>query len=289
MAINNLLVLVLDVDGVITNPVEKRVTEEKIFTQIIEELESGNIVTLNTGRSNSWMIERVINPLIERLKDKSLLKNFFAVGEKGLTWVGFDPGGRIQEGVFDKKGKAIEGFDLSVFLDTDTAEHFKTLENEARELIKNNYSHSTFFDNSKKAMISTEMIDGHNHEEYASEQKDFTNELKKIINSLGLDGKFNVDPTTIATDIQLPNAGKHLGAGRILDWLSSKNIVPNHFIAIGDSISDLEMADELNLRGKSVDFYYVNPKKPINIKKPYPIFNSTKEFGNGTLEVLEGI
>ena len=280
------LAILLDVDGVLTDPTEKAVLQPEIFEHMENHLALGNPVTLNTGRSNEWMIKRVIQPLGERVKDKSILKNFFAVGEKGLTWTSFDQDGKLIEGVFDRAGKTVEGYDLSVFLDPETVEHFKILEKETRELVKR-YSHSTFFDESKKAMISTEMHDKYeDHPRYTAEQPRFTEEMNELIEKAGLKGKFKVDPTTIATDIQLPEAGKHLGAKRILDWLSRKGIEAQHFVAIGDSSSDLEMADELASKGKSVDFYYVQPKKELGVVKTYPIEVSESNYGDGTVEMF---
>ncbi len=281
------LSILLDVDGVVTDPKEKSVLEPEMFQHIENHLIRGNPVALNTGRSNEWMIKRVIKPLAEKVKDKSVLKNFFAVGEKGLTWTSFNQNGQLMEGVFNRDDKPVEGYDLSVFLDAETVGHFKILEKESRELV-NKYSHSTFFDESKKAMISTEMHDGYeDHARYTREQVQFTQELNDLIKKTGLEGKFKVDPTTIATDIQLPHAGKHLGAKRILDWLASKKLTPQHFVAIGDSSSDLEMADELHERGKSVDFFYVNPEKPLNVRKPFNLETSTAAYSKGTLEMFQ--
>lgn len=292
------IALVLDVDGVVTDPVEKKMTDEfrdKNLTHMENLLASGNVVTLNTGRSNEWMIERVINLLKDKLQDKSVLGNFFAVGEKGLTWVSFDSKGDMIQGVFDREGKPVEGFDLSVFLDPETVEHFQALEQKAKELIDSEYYHSTFFDGTKKAMVSTEMQDGFDHKQYSAEQREFTMQLHKIIDDLGLTGKFKVDPTTIATDIQVPEAGKHLGAKRIIDWLTLKGIKPKHYIAVGDSSSDLEMADELKTQGKSYEFVYVQPDKPLpdNVLKDengqarYNITTTNGKYQQGLNELFE--
>lgn len=280
------IAFLLDVDGVITNPSEKKVTEPQIFDFLERHLAAGNPVTLNTGRSNEWMIERVINPFVKKIQDKSILKDFFAVGEKGLTWASFNAEGNLIQGVFDHKGKHIEGFDTSVFLDTQTSEHFAHLEREVKHLIDTKYSHSTFYDSTKKAMISTEMHDGYDQHQYSKVQKQFTTELYELLSLEGLEGKFKIDPTTIATDIQIPDAGKHLGARRILDFLTSRNLSLQHFITVGDSSSYLEMADELHYQGKNVEFKYVNPKKPLQVEKPYKITTSQAEFGKGTEEVL---
>lgn len=289
------LSFLLDIDGVVTNPVEKKVTEPEIFDHIIENLASGNPVALNTGRSNEWMIERVITPLNTRVEDKSILKNFFAVGEKGLTWTSFDSNGQLIQGLFNRNGEPVQGYDLHNLFDQTTIDHFITLEKETRNLIDNKYKHSTFFDTTKKAMISTEMHDGYDQPQYAAEQVRFDEELNEMLNKLGLNGKFKTDPTTIATDIQIPEAGKHLGTKRILDWLSSNNLRPLHYVAVGDSSSDLEMGDELMAQGLSFDFNYVNPNKPlkpeqINMtdgKPKFNLINASKAFGNGLLETFE--
>ncbi len=278
-----------DVDGVVTNPIEKKVTEEKLFGLLENQLKLENPVTLNTGRSNEWMIKRVIRPLEARILDKVILENFFAVGEKGLTWVSFNENGELIEGVFDRDGTPIEGYDLSVFLGQETVDHFTGLEKEVKELIDSQYSHSTFFDTTKKAMISTEMHDGYDQPKYALEQIQFTKNLHELLKREGLEGKFKVDPTTIATDIQIPEAGKHLGAKHILDWLKSANINPKHFIAFGDSTSDIEMADYLNEENLSVDFIFVGGKENLNITRPYRIHYTTKSFDEGTLEYLSGL
>ncbi len=280
---------IFDVDGVITNPREKRVTKVELLERLATELELNTPVILNTGRSNEWMIERVILPLKDKLNDKTALSNFFAVGEKGLTWVSFDEDANIKQGVFNRNGALVEGFDLSVFLDNQTVEHFQTLERETKQLIDSKYSHSTFFDATKKAMISTEMHDGYDQPKYALEQIQFTADLHELLKREGLEGKFKVDPTTIATDIQIPEAGKHLGAKHILDWLKSANINPKHFITFGDSASDLEMADYLNEQNLSVDFIFVGGKENLSITRPYRIHYTTKSFDEGTLEYLSGL
>lgn len=256
------------------------------------------------------MIERVINPLNQRIADKSILKNFFAVGEKGLTWTSFDPQGRLQQGVFNAQGVPVEGYDLSVFLDKETADHFATLSKEAKDLISKEYSHSTFFDTTKKAMVSTEMHDNYSQPQFAKEQEQFAQKVREMVKRLGLDGKFNVDPTTIATDIQLVKVperdttgrvtaehqvGKHLGTKRILRWLQLNKVNPKLLVGVGDSSSDLEMEDELTKQGKPNEFWYVNPEKPLSEsqtlgpdKKPKSNLRFSKmSYSKGLLEVFD--
>jgi len=306
------IAFLLDVDGVVTDPTEKKVVDTAVFDRMIENLTNGNPVALNTGRSNEWMIDRVINPLASRITDKSILKNFFAVGEKGLTWTSFNAEGKLLQGVFNKQGVPVEGYDLSVFLDKETAEHFKTLSDEAKQIIAKEYSHSTFFDSTKKAMVSTEMHDGFNQPQYAAEQEKFEQELNAILDRLGLSHKFRVDPTTIATDIQLTQVdetdasgkviakhqvGKHLGTKRILRWLQLNKINPQLYIGVGDSSSDLEMEDELTKQKKNNLFWYVNPQKPLkeeqkqdaDKKQKQNLRFSKEPYSKGLLEVFSSV
>ncbi len=138
------------------------------------------------------------------------------------------------------------------------------------------------------------MHDGYDQPRYATEQVQFTQELNDMLKKLGLEKKFKVDPTTIATDIQVFEAGKHLGAKRILDWLKRSKVAPKHYVAVGDSESDLEMADELKSQGLSCEFSYVNPEKPLKPEKindasgkpRFTVINSQTKFGNGLLETF---
>ena len=88
---------IFDVDGVITDPSEKRVSKPQILVHIANKLKLGEPVAFNTGRSSSWLIERVINPLLGMIEDKSVLENFIAVSEKGGCWATFDKDGTMQE------------------------------------------------------------------------------------------------------------------------------------------------------------------------------------------------
>ncbi len=258
-----------DVDGVITNPAEKRVTEEGLIETIAEKLDNGDIVTLNTGRSLSWMMDRVIKPIENAVKDKKNLNNFLAVGEKGGSWLFFQDGEWITE--IDENLSTPEN-----------------LQNTIRNLINDKFRDCMFYDESKLTMISTEMIDGHPIAKYSEKQHVLVEEMKQILEQSefkSLDLK--IDPTTIATDIQNSHVGKHLGARRIANWLKEKNIKPEHVIAIGDSQSDTEMAEELQDE-YSLDFVFVgNPEKlKFDKLKKKPIFTKSR-FGEGTLEFLQ--
>lgn len=262
---------IFDVDGVITNPQEKKVTEEGLIDAIADCLTNGDVVTLNTGRSLSWMMDRVIKPIEESVGDKSRLDEFLAVGEKGGAWLLFQDGEWVT--YIDKKITVPE-----------------SLQTDIRELIYAEFQNSMFYDESKLTMISTEMIDRHLIPDYTQRQHVLVARMQEILakpkyESLDL----KIDPTTIATDIQNPHVGKHLGARRIADWLRDKSIRPQHILTIGDSQSDTEMAEELQDE-YSVDFVFVGEPSKLNSDKlkNNPIFTA-KLFGEGTLEFLQTV
>lgn len=82
-------VWIFDIDGEVSKP--------QILVHIADKLKNGEPVAFNTGRSSSWLIERVINPLLEMIGNRSILENFIVVGEKGGCWITFDKYGEKQE------------------------------------------------------------------------------------------------------------------------------------------------------------------------------------------------
>ena len=263
---------IFDVDGVISDPGEKRPTMEGILDIIADKLAKNEPVAFNTGRSLSWMIERVITPLLAKVVDKKSLQNFFAVGEKGGTWLTFDENGKIEE---------YKDASISVPLG---------LQQEIKELIESDFSTTTFFDDSKLTMISTEMIDGLSQEKreqlYRPDQQKLIHLLENILKNSNLENDFRIDPTTIATDIENKHVGKDFAIKRIVKWLRDIGIKPQKYIAFGDSKSDIPMAEELHKQGLSVDLVFVGDK-PINPDDfPFPVVITKKHFEQGTLEYL---
>jgi HAD superfamily hydrolase (TIGR01484 family) len=259
--------LIFDVDGVIANPQEKRVTEPEILTYIARKLEAGEPVALNTGRSLVWMIDRVINILFKKISNKKSLRNFFASGEKGGTWITFSDEGIIQY----HKDKTI-----SVPL---------ILQKAVKKLINSEFSESMFYDETKETMISTEMNDGYQVEKYTQQQKKLNIKLQKLINDDNSDKALKIDPTIIASDIENKHVGKGFAIERILKWLNEKNIQPQRFITFGDSLSDLPMPQKLYEKKYNVEFIYVGKNK-IAESYRFPITYSKKSYGEGTLEAL---
>lgn len=263
--------LIMDVDGVVTNPSEKRVTEPEILDQIVKKLEKGEPVALNSGRSLVWMVDRVINPLIEKLKDKKILQNLLAVGEKGGTWVEFDENGQMQHHK-----------DESISVP-------QALQEKVRKIINSELSESMFYDETKETMVSTEMKDGYSVEEYTKKQQGLNKKLQELVDQEGLAEELKVDPTTIATDIENKYVGKGFAVRRILEWLRNKAIKPQLYVTFGDSFSsDIFMAQELHSQELPVEFVYVGKENIDASAFPFIIHQTQAKFEKGTLEFLKG-
>lgn len=262
--------LIFDVDGVITNPQEKRVTEPEILDEIIERLEKGEPVALNTGRSIEWVKDRVLNSLIGKVKDKKILQNLLAVGEKGGTWA-----------EFNDRGNLVESKDDNISVPD-------SLKQEIRSLINTKYETSMFYDESKLTMISAEMKDGYSLEDYRKEQITLSVEFEKLLAGKNLTDRFKVDPTTIATDIENKFVGKNFSVKRITEWIKGKGINPQKYVAFGDSFrSDIPMAVELNSRKLPLEFIYVGRENIDTSSYPFPIIQTNSKYGKGTLEFLK--
>jgi hydroxymethylpyrimidine pyrophosphatase-like HAD family hydrolase len=258
---------IFDVDGVITNPSLKKVEQTEILHKIVHLLEQNNFVALNTGRSLAWVLERVINPMLLLITDKSILTNFFAVGEKGGTWISFN-----------QEGEMKRHLDISISVP-------KKLQDTVRTLIENEYSKSMFYDESKETMISTEMNDGYAIEEFGKYQKQLTTTMLQLLTTEKLEADLKVDPTTIATDIENKHVGKDFAIDKIVDWIKNNKTMPEMFIAFGDSESDLPMAERLFMHKLPVELVFVG-KNILTKKFDFPVIITQEKFDKGTLEYL---
>lgn len=258
-----------DVDGVITDPEKKEITEAEIINFIDEYLERGNIVAFNTGRSTNWVIENVFPHMRKLSKGKNHFENFFIVGEKGGSWAEYKDG----------KWEHFRDEKLCV------PEEIKKLLLETAE--KSPYGEIGGDLDPKESMFSWEMHKGIEIKDFQEKRKPLVEKYKDLLHEKGLDEKFRVDPTTIAIDVEHKSSGKHLGAKRIIDWIKSKNLKPNHYITAGDSPSDADMADEIYSQGLSVEFWYVNPSNPLKNEKKYPVIVSKNIYTKGTLEIMK--
>jgi hypothetical protein len=258
-----------DVDGVLSDPVEKQVIEIGLFDQIILRLQNHQPVALNTGRSTQWLIERFVNPFLQKISDKTILTFFMVVGEKGGTWITFDEKGTTHHG-------KSEGITIP-----------ERINKEVAELVKQKYSDSMFFDTTKETMLSVEMSDGFDIDAFHQKRQAFVEDLLTILEKEGVTEKYKIDPSNISTDVESIDAGKGLGANRFLQFLDEKKVNPSEFETFGDSKSDFAMSDELYRKGKKVKMIYVGDRGKLGkIIKEYPV-DYVGRFSQGTLHYLQ--
>jgi hydroxymethylpyrimidine pyrophosphatase-like HAD family hydrolase len=263
--------LIFDVDGVIANPQEKRVTETKILDFIAKYLESNNYVVFNTGRALDWITERLLNPLLKKVKN-NLLKNIFVVGEFGGAWITFQGDGKIEQSI-----------DKNISLPV-------KLQNQIRDLVKSKYSKSMRYDEDKKTMISTEMHDNYSLNMYRMQQKLLINDIKSLLKMNNLDSDLKVEFNMIAIDIMNKSVGKHFAMRKVFEWMKRNNFKSDNFIALGDNLSDIAIAEELYANKLPVKFVFVGSKEKLAAKEyPFPIIFTKEKYDKGTLEFLKAL
>ena len=124
---NNQTAYLFDVDGVLTDLVEKDVTEKELFDFLIAFVKQGDLVTFNTGRSSGWVREKIINPLFEKIEHKEFITDIVTIAEKGGTWM-----------TFDEQGLATRDKDSSMIVSQE-------VQQQIRRLVQDKYTDAMFF------------------------------------------------------------------------------------------------------------------------------------------------
>ena len=251
-----------DVDGVITSPTDKKITQPQILDQLIKRLKKGEPIGLNTGRSRDFVVEKVLIPLEEKIEERNLLNLVVAVAEKGGVFITYENEERVEKINQDLKVP-------------------EELINRVRKLTESEFSDTMFFDETKRTMISVEMLDSSNLDTFHEKQNYLVERLNELLEELSLSQNLEIDPTNIAIDVENKHVGKDLGTKIFLNILEKKGITPSNFICFGDSKSDFEMLDELNAADKKVEFVFVGKDTDRT-----DIIRTEKNYDKGTLEYL---
>lgn len=252
---------IFDVDGVLANLQTKKTSSELILC-LVTLIKQGAILCINTGRSIQWLKEKLLPELTEDLSIQE--RNYlFIAGEQGGTWGWFEDG-RLQTG---KDGT------LEV-----SSEIRRSIEDIAKKTT------TLFFDNTKETMVSLEMKDGTDIEAFTRERDARVPQIQILVDKL--QPQLVVTPAQISIDLQNQFAGKDQGIRRLLMLLEKKAIIPEKTIAFGDSLSDLEMAEELYRSHIPVEFVYVGEKE-LEKAEDFKIVKAQQKFEFGTLEYLQ--
>jgi len=258
--------LLLDVDGPIASPVTRSVPPE-ILEALLQLASHGWPVVFNTGRSDAFIREQIMQPLMEAGIPENV--HFHAVCEKGAVWFSFG-----------SAGPGTVHVDHALSVPKDYAA-------EVRTLVRESYSSHMFFDETKRAMVSVEQVIEVSNEEYRRVQQDFDADALALMGRFNLGASrldrhvpdsddqvdYRLDPTIISTDIESVRLGKDLGAERALELLAADGVIPFAWRTLGDSRTDYAMADWLHHHGHAVVHVDVRPEDGVPLK-PYPVLTA---------------
>jgi hypothetical protein len=256
--------LLLDVDGPIASPVTRTIGIRSIIDDLVALAGSGVPIAFITGRSDSFIRNQVVAPLVEAGLSEDV--RMFGVCEKGGVWFPIS-----SEGVGEM------AIDHTVALPTDFAE-------EIRDLVAGRFSDTMFFDETKRAMISVEQRTDVSQERYRAAQATMNEAAFAALVRHGLGVRFGVrevpnaegrvpfriDPTIISTDIESVRLDKDRGAERAIAYFAGNGPLPRVWRSVGDSRSDYLMADQLHAQGFEVAHVDVRPADGV-LERPYPV------------------
>jgi len=267
------LALLLDVDGPVASPLTRTV-RPGIIADLLALAAAGIPVIFNTGRSDAFIREQLMEPMIAAGMPASLMLH--AICEKGAVWFTFSSAGAGP-----------------VHVDRDLAIPVQ-FGDDVRRLVAEDYAAHMFYDETKRAMVSVEQHIDVANSEYREEQALFDADAMELLGRHGLgvvrldhhapdsDDRINyrVDPTIISTDIESVRLGKDLGASRAVELLAGQGITPQAWRTVGDSRTDYAMADWLHHHDHPVKHVDVRPADGIPVK-PYPVLTAA-DLGLGT-------
>lgn len=261
--------LLFDVDGPIASPITRTIAIPSILGDLVSLTAAGVPIAFITGRSDVFIRDTVVTPLLEAGLADALDKpgaRMFGVYEKGATW-----------SAISSSGLGTTEVDGTVAPPTEFVDAI-------RALVNDRYADTVFFDETKLGMISVEQRTDVSADHYAATRHDFDREAYGIAVSLGIgmvhgdevspdpDGNvpFRLDQTIISTDIESVLLDKNRGTRRALDDFRARGPLPALWRSIGDSRSDYSMADELHEQGFDVAHVDVRPADGIP-DKPYRV------------------
>jgi hypothetical protein len=261
------LALLLDVDGPVASPVTRDV-QPGIITDMLALAAAGIPVIFNTGRSDAFIREQVMEPMIAAGMPAGTL--IHAICEKGAVWFSYTA-----------EGPGPVHVDRDLAMPSDFGD-------DVRRLVAEDYAAHMFFDETKRAMVSVEQHVAVANSDYRAEQELFDADAMELMGRHGLgvvrldhhapnsDDQidYRVDPTIISTDIESVRLGKDLGASRAVELLAAQGITPQAWRTVGDSRTDYAMADWLHHNDHPVKHVDVRPADGVPVK-PYDVLTAT--------------
>lgn len=256
--------LLLDVDGPVSSPLERRIAIRSIIDDLVTLASTGVPIAFITGRSDTFMRDEVVAPLLGAGLPDGI--RMFGVSEKGGVW-------------FPITGEGMG--DITVDSELALPDEYTA---EFREIAEARFSEEMFFDDTKHAMISLEQNKDALAADFRAAQEQVNQVAFDLLVEHGLGARyadqefpdadglinFRVDPTIISTDVESVLLDKDRGAARALDYFRESGDVPTLWRTVGDSRSDYLMADYLHDEGFDVAHVDVRPSDGI-LHRPYRV------------------
>ena len=231
--------LLLDVDGPIASPVDRRIAIDSIVSDLLTLAAAGIPIAFITGRSDAFMREQVVARLVAGGLDTRA--HVFGVFEKGGCWAPVTSHGL---GELEIDSSIAVPAALRTAVDALAHEH---------------YADTMFVDADKHVMISLEQRTDVAFEAFREAQGRCVVEVAALLAELAVGPGFRIDPTIISVDVESVLLDKDLGAARALDWFAARGVSAERWWSMGDSRSDYLMADAVHARGIPVAHVDVRP------------------------------
>ncbi|MBO0980786.1 hypothetical protein [Microbacterium sp. SD291] len=257
--------LLLDVDGPIASPVTRTIAIPSIVRDLAALADAGIPMAFNTGRSDAFLREQVIPPLLEA-----------GLGEHVRIW------GICEKGAVRMRITAAGAGEVTV---DDGLRMPEAFGREVERIVREEFADLVFFDDTKRAMVSVEQLTDVSNEEFRARQPALDEAIAAAMTRHGLgyeregerfpdaagEVRYRIDPTIISTDIESNQVGKDLGASLMLSFLADEGIpVPPRWRTLGDSRTDYAMSDWLHENGHDVAHVDVRPGDGVP-PTPYPV------------------
>ncbi|MGI8419061.1 MAG: hypothetical protein ACR2LN_00280 [Candidatus Levyibacteriota bacterium] len=257
-----------DVDGVITDPVDKKITKPKLVEILARKLQDGTPIALISGRGLQFLTKQVVSVLEEHLDnhpemDRSLLDNLFVSGEFGGVYLIHNQG----------LGEEKVNPDFSI------PEKLRQQLNAKAE----EFTDFALIEHEKRTQFTMEANRGNDF--FGKKGKEIAEALRELAADYpNLEVRFD----RIGMNVKNKNATKHYCVIQYQNWLRQKNFQVDNYLVFGDSPSDFEMGEELHQQGLPFTFIFVGDKKDLENKKPnFKIIITQGHCDAGTLEYLQ--
>lgn len=254
---------VFDLDGVITDPGDSSIDDAAV-NHIAALLQNDRYVAVNTGRSYAWVADNLL-PALQAAG--SVLERLYIVCEKGGESVVWDAG------VFRPQPSRFALSDAT----------YQAVK-QAYDAHQQEYQ-TMFWDATKKTMATIEKQPAATIEAFNAERQQLLSLLRTVLQGQDV----RIDATTIATDIESQQAGKHAGAELIYEWaVLQTGAAPTSFVSFGDSSSDYEMARYFAQQGAESVFVFVGPPTTSFTEDAgVQLVRTTAAYAAGTREYFE--